>query len=190
MLTFLCKLNDTRIKQKGTVDLNEWYNHAVFDIIADVVFGEPFDTLGNSIYRPWIYLLGKIWKVITLASAVKSMAPSVFWLRRLIPTGSMLQKEVDEFDLILDRAKERITQKTEGVDFLSLIVLHDNEEEKMTPQEIIANAALFVAGLSASALDIKGSVNFAFLRDVPGSRSTLEAEINAIFLPASTSGEG
>lgn len=36
------------------VDLKERYNYVAFDVIADIVFGELFNTLNESTYRSWL----------------------------------------------------------------------------------------------------------------------------------------
>ena len=143
--TLVRRLDAERIKTNGIVDLNEWYNCAAFDIIANATFGEPFNTLMESTYRPWLALIGQTWKAITFASAVKSMAPRLYILRYLIPTGPMLQREVDKFNLILDRVKKRMVAEVDRIDFLSLVMKHNNAKEQMTDQEVISNATLFVA---------------------------------------------
>ena len=48
--TLIQGLDSARAKTR-IVDLNEWYNCAAFDIIADAAFGEPFNTLQETTYR-------------------------------------------------------------------------------------------------------------------------------------------
>lgn len=149
----------------GVVDLNEWYNFAAFDIIADAALGEPFNTLEEPTYRPWITMIGKTWKAITLASAVKTMAPSLYLLGRLIPTGLDLQKEVNKFDLLLNRVKERISVGTDRVDLLSRVLRCNDRKEKMTDEEIISNAALFVAAGTETVTTVLAALTNMITRD-------------------------
>lgn len=154
-------------KSGGVVDINEWYNFAAFDIIADAALGEPFNTLEAPTYRPWINMIGKTWKAITLASAVKSMAPSIYFLRRLIPTGLYLQKEVNKFDLVLNRVKERIAGGTDRIDLLSRVLRYNDrtEKEKMTDQEIISNATLFVAAGTETVTTVLSALTYLITMD-------------------------
>ncbi|KAL9002008.1 MAG: hypothetical protein Q9188_005048 [Gyalolechia gomerana] len=149
----------------GTVDLNEWYNFAAFDIIADAALGEPFNTLEEPTYRPWINMIGKTWKAITLASAVKSIVPPVYLLRRLIPTGAFLQKEVNKFDLVLDRVKQRIAAGTDRIDLLSRVLRYNDRKEKMTDLEIISNATLFVAAGTETVTTVLSALTYLVTRD-------------------------
>ena len=152
-------------KNDRIIDLNEWYNFAAFDIIADTALGEPFNTIEESTYRPWINLIGKTWKAITIASAVKSMAPPVYLLRRLIPTGPFLQKEVNKFDLVLNRVKERIAVGTDRIDLLSRVIRFNDRKEKMTDQEIVSNATLFVAAGTETVTTVLSALTYLITRD-------------------------
>ncbi|KAL8776841.1 MAG: hypothetical protein Q9194_002906 [Teloschistes cf. exilis] len=149
----------------GVVDLNEWYNFAAFDIIADAALGEPFNTLEEPTYRPWITMIGKTWKAITLASAVKIMAPPLYLLGRLIPSGLNLQKEVNKFDLLLNRVKERISVGTDRIDLLSRVLRCNERKEKMTNEEMISNAALFVAAGTETVTTVLSALTYMITRD-------------------------
>ncbi|KAL8837304.1 MAG: hypothetical protein Q9170_002561 [Blastenia crenularia] len=168
-------------KNHGIVDLNEWYNFAAFDIIADAALGEPFNTLSSPTYRPWINMIGKTWKAITLASAVKSIAPPVYLLRKLIPTGWFLQKEVDKFDLVLNRVKQRIAVGTDRIDLLSRVLRYNDRKEKMTDQEIISNATLFVAAGTETVTTVLSALTYLITRD-KRVMTTLTREIRSAFL--------
>ncbi|KAL8747555.1 MAG: hypothetical protein Q9190_000594 [Brigantiaea leucoxantha] len=163
--TLIQQMEVERGKNDGVVDLNEWYNFAAFDIIADAAFGEPFNTLKETTYRPWISLIGKTWKAITFASAVKSMAPPLYLLRLLIPTGPFLQKEVNKFDLILNRVKERVAVGTDRIDLLSRVIKYNDRKEKLTDQEIVSNATLFVAAGTETVTTVLSALTYLITKD-------------------------
>ncbi|CAL8574950.1 hypothetical protein XPA_000896 [Xanthoria parietina] len=152
-------------KNAGVVDLNAWYNFAAFDMIADAALGEPFNTLKRLTYRPWINMIGKTWKAISLASAVKSMAPPVYLLRRLIPTGIFLQKEVNKFDLVLNRVKEKIAMGTGRIDLLSRVLACNDRKERMTEDEIVSNATLFVAAGTETVTTLLSALTYLITKD-------------------------
>ncbi|KAI4262735.1 MAG: hypothetical protein L6R42_002094 [Xanthoria sp. 1 TBL-2021] len=157
---------DAEARQNGgIVDLNEWYNFAAFDMIADAALGEPFNTLEKPTYRPWINMIGKTWKAISLASAVKSMAPPIYLLRRLIPTGIFLQKEVNKFDLVLNRVKQRIAIGTDRIDLLSRVLACNDRKERMTEDEIISNATLFVAAGTETVTTLLSALTYLITKD-------------------------
>ncbi|KAL9024944.1 MAG: hypothetical protein Q9196_006143, partial [Gyalolechia fulgens] len=172
---------DAQARQNGgIVDLNEWYNFAAFDIIADAALGEPFNTLEEPTYRAWINMIGKTWKAITFASAVKSIVPPVYLLRRLIPTGFFLQKEVNKFDLVLNRVKQRIAVGTDRIDLLSRVLRYNDRKEKMTDQEIISNATLFVAAGTETVTTVLSALTYLVTRDLR-VMTKLAAEIRDTF---------
>ncbi|KAL9117373.1 MAG: hypothetical protein Q9187_006094, partial [Circinaria calcarea] len=179
--TLITTLDLERSKTNGIVDLNKWYNYAAFDIIADAAFGEPFNTLQESTYRPWLSLMGKTWKAITFASAIKSIVPPLYFFRRLIPTGPYLQKEVDKFNLILDRVRKRMALGTTRISLLSLVVNHNNEKEKMTEQEIISNTTLFVAAGTETVATLLSSLTYLLTRN-DRVMQTLTKEIRNSFM--------
>ncbi|KAL9598532.1 MAG: hypothetical protein Q9219_004434 [cf. Caloplaca sp. 3 TL-2023] len=164
----------------GVIDINTWYNFAAFDIIADAALGQPFNTLETTTYRPWISMIGKTWKAITLASSVKSLAPPAYLLRSLVPTGLFLQKEVDKFDLVLNRVKERISCATDRVDLLSRVLRHNFREKHLTNEEIVSNATLFVAAGTEPVSTVLSALTYLISKD-QRARTKLVAEIRDEF---------
>ncbi len=144
--TLIQKLDIERSKN-DIVDLNEWYNYAAFDIIVDSAFEELFNTFQESIYHSWLHLIEMTWKIIIFASALKSIASSLYILCRLLLIRWMLQKEVNKFNLILNRVREWMILESSHIDLLSLIIQHNNDDTKeyMMKQEIISNVTLFIA---------------------------------------------
>ena len=126
-----------------TVDLVDWFNFVAFDIVADLSFGEPFNTLSDPEYRPWVKILSKAWKVFTFVSALKSIAPSGPLIRFIIPT-SLIRKQLDNFNIILHRVRERTQTKRTRPDFITHMVKH-NSENGMTSTELVSNASLLIA---------------------------------------------
>ncbi|KAL9000490.1 MAG: hypothetical protein Q9169_000783 [Polycauliona sp. 2 TL-2023] len=178
--SFMHQIDVTASESGRIIDLNRWYNFAAFDIIADAALGEPFNTLEDEIYRSWISMVGKTWKVLTIASAMKSIARPVYFLRRLVPTGALVQKEVNKFDLVLNRVKERISVGTERIDLLSRVLRHNDRKDRMTNPEIIANATLFVAAGTETVSTVLSALTYLITTD---SRvmAKLTAEIRGKF---------
>ena len=183
--TLIQKL-DLEQSRRGILDINEWFNCAAFDIIADAAFGEPFDTLQEPTYRSWLYLIGMTWKAITFASAIKSIAPPLYLFRRLIPTGFMLQKEVDKFNLVLDRVRQRMVLETSRIDLLNLVMKHNvDEKENMTDQEVVSNATLFVAAGTETVTTLLSALTYLLTQDARVMKK-LCSEIRKTFLDESS----
>ncbi|MCJ1312097.1 hypothetical protein MMC25_005771 [Agyrium rufum] len=182
----LMKGLDEKSREGTVIDLNMWYNYTAFDVVAELTLGESFDTLRNSQYQPWINLISKTWKAITIASAIKSIVPSIHLLRAMLPTSVILQKEVDKFNLILDRVKEKIALgATDQIDLLSLVVRNNMSKEKMTDQEIISNATLFVAAGTETVTTLLSSLTYLLTRH-PDILAKLTKEIRDEFVDESS----
>ena len=124
------------------VDLVDWFNYVAFDIVADLSFGEPFNTLTDNKHRSWVKILSKAWKIFTFVSAFKSIAPPGP-VRFLVPT-SLIRKQLDNFNIILGRVRERTKYERDHPDFISSMVKH-NSDKSMTSTEIVSNASLLIA---------------------------------------------
>ncbi|MCJ1386474.1 hypothetical protein MMC17_009600 [Xylographa soralifera] len=131
-----------KIADDVPVNLVEWFNWTAFDVVADLSFGEPFNCLGSEEYRHWVILLSKAWKVFSVVSAVKSITPSVTLLRFLVPK-SIIQNQLKNFDIILERVRRRISSARSRPDFITFIV--ENNKNRMSSTEVVSNASLLIA---------------------------------------------
>ncbi|KAI9667990.1 MAG: hypothetical protein M1821_000810 [Bathelium mastoideum] len=175
----------TKLEEQSTkdsvIDINRWYNYLAFDIIADTTFGEPFDTLKDPTYQPWIDIIGKTWKAITFASATKSIVPPLVFLRKLLPIGYFLQKEVDKFNLILNRVKEKVALGVaDQHDLLSLVIRSNGGQEQMSSDEVIANGTLFVAAGTETVTTLLSSLTYLLAKHERVVRR-LTAEVRQCF---------
>ena len=141
--TLIENLHNHIVHSSQTVDLVDWFNYVAFDIVADLSFGEPFDTLNDSLYRPWVKTLSKAWKVFTFVSALKSIVPSGTIFSLIIPE-SLIGKQLDNFNMVLERVRERTKTERDRPDFISYMVKH-NSGKTMTSTEIVSNASLLIA---------------------------------------------
>lgn len=72
-----------RLREKSNdgqpVVISDWFNYTTFDIIGDLVFGEPFECLGSSKYDGWIKSIFESLRPLTIVQAL-SFFP---WLKRI-----------------------------------------------------------------------------------------------------------
>lgn len=114
------KLDQEQSKRRTAIHINNWFTWIAFDVVATACLGESFDCLRQEPFRGWPGLVSKTWKIIVYASVFKSLVPAASTLQSLLPTGLFLQKEVDKFNLVLNRTKDRVQGCLEGrTDFLS-----------------------------------------------------------------------
>ena len=159
------------------VDLVDWFNYVAFDIVADLSFGEPFNTLTDSEHRSWVKILSKAWKVFTFVSALKSIAPPGP-VRFLIPT-SLIRKQLDNFNIILGRVRERTKYLRDRPDFISYMVKH-NSDKSMTSTEIVSNASLLIAAGTETVATLLPAVTYLLAKN-PKTMVRAKGEVRNAF---------
>ncbi|KAL9012746.1 MAG: hypothetical protein Q9173_002509 [Seirophora scorigena] len=147
------KLDQEQSGKHTAIRINDWFTWIAFDVVATACLGENFDCLRQEPFRGWPGLIAKTWKIIVYASVFKSLVPAASTLQSLLPTGVFLQKEVDKFNLVLNRTKDRVRDCLDGrMDFLSKIARENTAKEAMTDGELLANVTLFMgAGIETVA---------------------------------------
>ena len=176
--TLIRRLHEKVDVTEGRVDLVEWYNWTAFDIIADLSFGKPFNCLNNSEFHPWVVLISKAWKTFTFVGACKSLSPSDMLLDLLVPK-SLIQKQFDHFNVVLDQVRKRLASNTERPDFVSSIV-KNNKEDDLSTTEILSNASLLVAAGTETIATLLPAVTYLLLRN-PEVMARATAEIREAF---------
>lgn len=159
-------------------NLVDWFNYVAFDIVADLSFGEPFDTLNQSEYRPWLKILSKAWKVVTFVSALKSISSSGPIFSFVIPE-SLIRKQLDNYNMILDRVRERTEIERDRPDFISYIVKH-NTGKSMTNTEIVSNASVLIAAGTETVATLLPAAAF-LLATNPATMLRATSEVRSAF---------
>ena len=159
------------------VDLVDWFNYVAFDIIADLSFGEPFNTLSTNEHRSWVKNLSKAWKVITFVSVISSIAPSGP-VSFLVPI-SLIRKQLDNFNTILGRVRKRTKYETDRPDFISYMVKH-NSDKSMTRTEIVSNASLLIAAGTETVATVLPALAY-LLATNPGTMVRATGEVRNAF---------
>ncbi len=162
--TLMQKLDEEKSRYPKAIRISDWFTWIAFDVIATACLGESFGCLQQQRYRDWPGLVAKTWKIIVYASVFKSLIPAISIVQSILPIGMFLQKEVDKFNVVLNRTKERLTGDLEGRwDFLSNLAKNNASKDMMTDKELLANVTLFMgAGIETVAAVLPA---FIFLLD-------------------------
>ena len=176
--TLIRSLRDQACDGSKNVNLVDWFNYVAFDIVADLSFGEPFDTLSDDGHRPWVKILSKAWKVFTFVSAFKSITPSGRFFRFLVPT-SLIRKQLDNFNIILARVRTRTQSKRDRPDFISSMV-KNNSENTMSSTEIVSNASLLIAAGTETVATLLPAIAY-LLATNPETMKRLVNEVRSAF---------
>ncbi|KAI0125397.1 cytochrome P450 3A17 [Xylariales sp. AK1849] len=162
------------------VDIARWYNYTTFDIIGELAFADPFHSLANSEYHPWVALI---------FSSIKSVGLMMFLnhYTLLRPFMSLvfgrddIQKHAESVELAKIKTEKRLLNTDETrKDFMSYILRHNSDGKGMSHDEILVNSrGLIVAGSETTSTALAG-LTFHLGRN-PTVYSRLAAEIRAAF---------
>ena len=138
------------------VDITRWFNYLAFDIVGELAFGEPFQSLENSDYHPWIAkLFGNLKAIATLLffNHYPLLKPLILVFGRKHITNRAETEELARVKTARRLALGGDTRK----DFFTYILRHDKDGTGMTEEEKVQNAsALLVAGSETTATTLSG----------------------------------
>lgn len=167
-------------RQDKAVDMTQWYNFFTFDIIGDLAFGDPFHSLANSNYHPWVALL---------FSSIKGGSKLQFLLQYPLLRPIMffligkkdIQRKEESDNLAREKTDKRLALGSDTrKDFMTYILRNNKDGKGMDHEEIHVNArALIVAGSETTATALCG-FTFHLTRDVHIYRILTE-EIRSAF---------
>lgn len=123
-------------------NLAEAYNYATFDIIADLLFGEPFGCLRDMQTHEYVQLLFQNIEAARLYY-ILSYFP---WMKRFgslfIPKG-LLAKRLEYHNWIKSQTKKRIARETDRPDFMTHVLKRNGEKGlSLSEDEMVSNASL------------------------------------------------
>jgi cytochrome P450 len=159
---FIAQLDElTSKKQDGAVvNVVQWFAFVAFDLVGELGFGEPFGCLETLEIHPWIAL---IFNSIRAATYMASLCyyPSLRWLlSRCIPK-SVMQKQKEHWQLAVDKVNDRLSQKQEKADLISMIKRDDDGVKGLKLSELHATSSLLiVAGSETTVSVLSGTVNY------------------------------
>ncbi|TLD09566.1 hypothetical protein PspLS_11865 [Pyricularia sp. CBS 133598] len=145
------------------IDVCQWFNYLTFDIIGDLAFADPFNSLANGTFDPWVAMIFK---------SIKSFAQMQLLLhyRLLRPLlWVLVDKEnfrlaAEQKSLAVNKAEKRIAMgvNESRKDFMTYILRHNtNGKNGMNHHDLLKNAEGFiVAGSETTATALCG---FCFL---------------------------
>lgn len=147
-----CKNPDDKI------NLADWFNWTTFDVVGDLAFGETFNCLKDSTYRPWVTILMNNLKELVLTSVTMRFPPLDKLSAMLIPK-EIVQSRVDHDTMAKEKVNRRLEKSTSRPDFISYITRHDGTKGGMSKEEIQVNSGAFiVAGSETTATLLCGAI--------------------------------
>ncbi|GME30911.1 Cytochrome p450 protein [Neofusicoccum parvum] len=157
-------------------DLVKWYNCATFDIIADLVFGEPLGLLDNSELSPWVHaIFGNMKTGAILAATVEY--PLVAALIRFLTPKSLIEQQALHRKHTSDRVDKKLRSASTRPDIWNLAL--QNSRGKLTLPEQYANADVLMVGGSETTATLLSGLTYLFLRHPDKMKKAVE-EVRAL----------
>ena len=173
------QLSEQVEKNGGEFDIIRWYKWLVFDIITDLAFGWSFDCLTTTDHHEVIDHLYKVIKYRVFINAFRYFHP-LEWVCQLLTSRSLIRKQTELQNLIIEKIRGRLTLGIERPDFLHYIT-KNNTKKRISKTEIFANAAfLMIAGSDTMATLVAAST-FYLLKN-PIAMDKLCKEVRGSFL--------
>ncbi|KEY66239.1 hypothetical protein S7711_09265 [Stachybotrys chartarum IBT 7711] len=142
----------------GTVDMCQWYNFMTFDVIGELAFADPFNSLANGNYHPWIAMIFSSIKSNGLLAFLNHF-PLLRPLMVLYVGKKELRAMKDSIKLAAEKTERRVERGVEEArkDFMTYIMRNNKEGQGMSHEEILVNSrALIVAGSETTATALSG----------------------------------
>ena len=149
----------------GKVNLVDWFNWTVFDVVGDLAFGEPFNCLQEPTFRPWIAMMNPaVFRGIVRTIVVPGKFPPLLrFLRALAATanldkrGSQIREEHQK--RAIEKVERRLASGRERPDIIGYILRHNEIKGGIDQEEIHGNSSgLIAAGGETTSTLICGAV--------------------------------
>ncbi|KAH6894738.1 cytochrome P450 [Thelonectria olida] len=156
---------------KLPLDIISWINCATLDIISALVFGESFHCLQSTSYHSFVSLIFKGIKLAAYLACVRKFAFVDALLSVLTP-----RRFTEKPETLFPWSSEQISRLLED----DKNNMRQQEEDRLTKQEVITNASVFlVAGSETSATAISAAV--FYLASDQLKLATLAQEVRSSF---------
>jgi cytochrome P450 len=175
--------NDGRV----TVNIVDWFNFTLFDIIGDLSFGESFGCLDKCEFEPWMDQMAASIKLHYLSINLR-WYPIVNNLLKPL-AGFLVPKEIIEQHMnyrqrSAEKLKRRLAPEAniERPDIVSQLLRSEDRRDGLTPDEVLMNSILFINAASETTATTLTAVANNLVKH-PESLATLEAEIRKFSSP-------
>ncbi|KAF2141517.1 uncharacterized protein K452DRAFT_327154 [Aplosporella prunicola CBS 121167] len=192
-------LTSSSFPSNTPVNLIQAYNHATFDIMADLAFSARLDLLrGDPAHRPWVAGIFDALKLGGIVSTLRFYFPGLVALLKLLLSRRMKQRRADHDRFAAELVDRRLCRGEGGEggegregreggeargkrrDIWSLAIASSSDGSAMNLEQMHANAATFmIAGTETTATLLAG-VTF-FLLGHGSAMARLVQEVRGAF---------
>lgn len=170
------RLKEVTSQSKGTQDMTKWYNWITFDVVADLMFGEPFGCLQDLSTHKYIKLLFENLLAFKFGY-IMSYFPWAKNFGSLIIDKSAVAKRTEFANWVHTQVEKRISRETQRPDFMTHILAHNGEKgATLSRTEMDSNANLILVAGSETTATLLSGVTYALLTN-PAKLAKLKQEV-------------
>ncbi|KAL0929900.1 cytochrome p450 [Colletotrichum truncatum] len=166
---------------RGRVDLMTWLSYLAFDIMGDLMYGEPLGMLeSDQSARQWVRDTYSTIKTVTLGMAMMGWHPPLGPLLLKYIWGESGKRRAQHNRFSMDRVDKRLDRGDDsGSDIWSMIIQNSGSEKKpgITRAEMYSNAATFMIGGTETTTAATSALTYLLLRN-PAKMAKLRAELD------------
>ena len=144
-------------------DLVAWYNRTTFDVIGDLAFGQPFGSLKDQHYHPWVTtILDGVNGGTDISAAHRYGLGDL--LVKLIPK-KLLKAFDDMWKYTAENVARRLERGTDRADFMSHLMRNLKNRTEMTEVEMEVNGLTLVVAESETTATLLSGVSYYLMKD-------------------------
>ncbi|KAK2017445.1 cytochrome P450 [Colletotrichum eremochloae] len=182
LLRKLADGNEEPTSSHGHVDLVTWLSYLAFDIMGDLMYGEPLGMLdSDESARQWVRDTYSTIKTVTLGMAMMGWHPPLGPLLLKYIWGGSAKRRAQHNRFSMDRVDKRLDRGDDsGSDVWSMIMQNSGGEKQpgITRGEMYSNAATFMIGGTETTTAATSALTYLLLTH-PAKMATLRAELDA-----------
>ncbi|KAE8379705.1 cytochrome P450 [Aspergillus bertholletiae] len=166
------------ICREETIVISDWYNYVTFDIIGDLVFGEPFGCLKGSSYDKWIQTIltagraGIVIQALSFVPLLKQALTTV--LHRPIYNARESLKSYTR-----QKMSRRMAMAGDRPDLIEALV-KNKDKLSLGIHELTANAEILVFAGSETTATLLSGATYLILKN-PEAHRRLVKEVRSAF---------
>ncbi|KAL1864296.1 hypothetical protein Daus18300_007719 [Diaporthe australafricana] len=184
-----------RAARGEVIDMWAWFNYYTFDIIGDLVFGEPFGCVDQGQFHPWISFIFSNLTNMMYAQMIMTMGYLGSFIQALVPKRVMAQA-LAHAQSTRDKVDRRLARKDVRPDLISGIMHRvgalggggggncNNNNNGISRAELYADAQIMIMAGSETSATLLAVAVYHLLRN-PGALARLQREVRGAFAEGS-----
>jgi len=160
------RLKEVTSKSPKPVDMAKWYNWTTFDVMADLLFGEPFGCLQELRTHKYIDLLFSSLNGFRMYY-ITQYWPLAKYLGSFIVSQKTIQQRREYYAWVGSQIKKRAERDTQRPDLMTYILKHGEDKGEAAPSAawLESNAALMITAGSETTATMLSATTYELLKN-------------------------